>query len=115
MITIELTSEPLDGVPSVLLPANRTGINEDSTLTLTCTVTIQGRFQWVWDSSIPVTEQVSDDTRISTIEIPMDEGSVGEYTCTAMYHDGSGIIAPSFTRTFTVGLERKYIYMIVYL
>ena len=75
-------------------------------------MTIQGRFQWEWDSSIPVTPQVSDDTRISTIEIPMDEGSEGEYICTAMYHDGTGLDAPPTTKTFTVVLERKY--MIVY-
>ena len=51
--------------------------------------------------------QVSDDTRSSTIEIPLGTDAVGDYTCTASYHPGSQLPPSPVTRTFTVQLESK--------
>ena len=51
--------------------------------------------------------QVSDDTRSSTIEIPLGTDAVGNYTCTASYHPGSQLPPSPVTWTFTVQLESK--------
>ena len=106
-LVLVLTSDPLDG-PDILLPANRTGLTEDSTLTLSCTVTNEGRFQWDWESDISTTPRVSDDTRTSTVEIPLNAESEGEHTCTARYHDDTELAPSPSTGTFTVSLERKH-------
>ena len=104
-LIVVLDSKPLTG-PAILLPANQSQVTS-STLHLTCTVTNQGRFQWQWNpaSHPPV---VSDGTRTSTIEIPLDEGSVGEYICTASYHSDTGLAPSSVTGTFTVQLESEF-------
>ena len=50
--------------------------------------------------------QVSDDTRSSAIEISLGV-ALGDYTCTAIYHNDS-LLAPSpATGTFTVQLESE--------
>jgi len=67
-------------------------------------------FQWQWtlpDSSSPSSVQVSDDTRSSTIEIPLGTDAVGDYNCTASYHPGSDLPPSPVTGTFTVQLESK--------
>ena len=106
-LSLILRSEPLAG-PDILLPANTTQL--PSAANLSCTVANQGRFQWQWtlqDSSSPSSVQVSDDTRSSTIEIPVGTDAVGDYTCTAGYHPGSQLPPSPVTGTFTVQLESK--------
>ena len=96
------SSESLTG-PDILLPANQTLINSP-TVTLTCTVIgSQGYFKWQWDPK-GYTPVVSDDTRTSSIEIPVAAESVGEYNCTVSYYPSP------VTATFTVDTERKYGY-----
>ena len=107
VLSLILRSEPLAG-PDILLPANTTQL--PSAANLSCTVANQGRFQWQWtlqDSSSPSSVQVSDDTRSSTIEIPLGTDAVGNYTCTASYHPGSQLPPSPVTGTFTVQLESK--------
>ena len=111
-LVLDLTSDPLDG-PDILLPANRTGLTEHSTVTLSCTVTNQGRFQWDWDTDISTTPRVSDDTRTSTVEIPLNAESEGEHTCTARYHDDTELATSPSTGTFTVSLERKHMIQLI--
>ena len=111
-LTLELSSQPLSG-PDILLPVNRTDINEDSTISLVCTVTNQGRFTWQWtgpQGSIP--QQTSDETRTSTAVIPLAPESVGEYTCTVSYHPDTQLESSSTAETFTVRLERKTVYVV---
>ena len=105
-LTLELESEPLTG-PHILLPANRTQVNA-ANMSLSCSVTNQGRFRWQWTSQ-GYSPQVSDDTRTSMIEIPLTVESVGEYTCTASYHPDTRLDPSPVTGTFTVDLESKSI------
>ena len=107
VLSLILRSEPLTG-PDILLPANTTQLPPAANLS--CTVANQGRFQWQWtlqDSSSPSSVQVSDDTRSSTIEIPLGTDAVGNYTCTASYHPDSQLPPSPVTGTFTVQLESK--------
>ena len=93
--------------PVILLPADRSQVNSSTFLSLTCTVTNQGRYQWQW-SPAPHPPMVSDGTRTSTIEIPLSEDSVGEYMCTASYHTDTGLDPSPVTETFTVQLESEF-------
>ena len=103
-LTLELESEPLTG-PHILLPANRTQVTA-ANMSLSCSVTNQGRFRWQWTSQ-GYSPQVSDDTRTSMIEIPLTVESVGEYTCTASYHPDTRLDPSPVTGTFTVDSESK--------
>ena len=105
-LTLELKSEPLTG-PNITLPANRTQVTA-ANMSLSCSVTNQGRFRWQWTSQ-GYSPQVSDDTRTSTIEIPLAVESVGEYTCTASYHPDTRLDPSPVTGTFTVDVESKSI------
>ena len=101
-----MNSQPLVG-PDILLPANRTGVDANTTVTLMCTVANQGRFSWEWTRNVTV--KVSDDTRTSIVEIPHGSESVGSYTCTARYHPDTKLDASASESVamFTVSLERK--------
>ena len=111
-LVLELSSEPKELVngSTVRLPANRTGVTEDSVIRLSCTVANQGRFQWSWsvpDSLSPPTQLLLDATRTSMIEVPQNGASLGEYMCTARYHTDTGLNPSSVTETFTVEAQRK--------
>ena len=98
---LKQSSEPLTG-PAILLPANQTLFANSPTVTLKCTVIgSQGYFKWQWDPK-GYTPVVSDDTRTSSIKIPVAVESVGEYNCTVSYYPSP------VTATFTVDTERKY-------
>ena len=108
ILSLELNSEPLAG-PSITLPIDEA----PSAVNLSCTVTNQGRFEWQWNlqdssSSSPSSVWVSDDTRSSTIEIPLGVDAVGNYSCMASYHRGTNLFPSNMmTGMFTVQLESK--------
>ena len=77
-------------------------------MSLSCSVTNQGRFRWQWTSR-GYSPQVSDDTRTSMTKIPLTVESVGEYTCTASYHPDTRLDPSPVTGTFAVDLESKSI------
>ena len=98
--------EPLDG-SKVLVPANRTGIDENSVIRLSCTVFNQGRFTWTWtmpDSVSSSPPLIQDATRTSVIEVPQSSSSVGEYSCSVSYHSNSAVSA---SENFTIEVECK--------
>ena len=106
-LVLELSSEPKEALncSTVRLPANRTGVTEDSVIRLSCTVANQGRIQWSWsvpDSLSPPTQLLLDATRTSMIEVSQNEASLGEYMCTASYHTDTGLDPSSVTETFTI-------------
>ena len=105
-LTLELDSGPLSG-PAIILPANQSEISSIAVnLTLTCTVANQGRFEWQWTPQ-DYSSLVSDGTRSSTIEIPLDVESVGEYTCIASYHPDTLLDHSPVVGNFTVQLESE--------
>jgi hypothetical protein len=110
-LSVVLTSEPVEPVngSTITLPANRTGVDEGSVITLSCTVANQGRFVWEWamPGSVSFTPLVVDGTRTSVVEVPMNGDSVGEYTCTARYHSDTGLDPSPSTLTLTIDVERK--------
>ena len=95
---IELSSDLLNG-SVVLLPANQSQLTSDS-VSVSCSIINQGRFQWQWSPENYAT-YVSTDTRSTTIQVPGSRDSVGEYTCTVSYYP-----AP-ISASFTVDIERK--------
>ena len=90
-LSVKLASEPIQPVDgsTVLVPANRTGVDEDSVIRLSCTVVNQGRFIWRWtlpDSVSSSPPLILDATRTSVIEVPQSSNSVGEYSCSVSYY-----------------------------
>ena len=108
-----LSSEPVETMngSTVLILANRTGVDGDSVIRLSCTVVNQGRFKWVWtlpDSVSPTildSRLILDATRTTVIEIPRSRDSIGNYSCNSSYHTDTGLPASSVTQNFTVDVE----------
>ena len=109
-LSVKLTNVMNGSTLVVLVPANRTGVDEDSVIMLCCTVFNQGRFTWTWtlpDSVSSSPPLILDATRTSVIEVPQSSSSVGEYSCSASYHSDAGLSASSASVDFTVQIECK--------
>ena len=108
-LSVKLASEPIESVngSTVLMPANRTGVDEDSVIRLSCTVFNQGRFTWRWtlpDSVSSSPPLILDATRTSVIEVPQSSSSVGEYSCSVNYQSDSRVSA---RENFIIEVECK--------
>ena len=118
-----LSSEPVETMDgsTVLILANRTGVDGDSVIRLSCTVVNQGRFTWVWTLPGPVSsaiqqqisdsQQILDATRTTVIEIPRSRDSIGDYTCTAIYHIDTRLPASPAIENLTVDVECELNYI----
>ena len=107
---MKLASEPIEPVDgsTVLVPANRTGVDGDSVIRLSCTVFNQGRFTWTWtmpDSVSSSPPLIQDATRTSVIEVPQNSNSVGEYSCSVSYQSDSRVSAFPTSENFTIEVE----------
>ena len=110
--TLRQDSIPLttQGDESILLGPN----NIQSQINLTCTVEIEGSFEWVWSGPGVDTSQniLTDTNRTSSITIPqLSTDSAGTYSCLAMYDPQSlpvGVTSnANGSISFTFQLERK--------
>ena len=82
-----------------------------STLTLTCTVEIEGLFQWMWTRSGIDISQVSftDASRTSYIDLTqISASSAGSYRCVARYNPEGMSTSATGSRTFSLMLLCKY-------
>ena len=87
-----------------------------SQINLTCTVEIEGSFQWVWSgpANVSVSQQVfADANRTSSITLTqLSTDSAGTYNCTATYDPQSLPIGASTSaigsRILTLQFESKY-------
>ena len=118
LISIPVNSNPRDSIP--LTPQDNEVIllgpdDIRSEMELTCTVEIEGSFQWVW-SGLPAMstfQQVFANTnRTSTITLTqLSSGSAGIYECTATYDPRSVPLGMSTSamgsRTVTLQFESK--------
>ena len=98
------------GDESIQLGAN----SIHSQINLTCTVEIEGSFEWVWSGPGVDTSQkiLADTSRTSSITIPqLSIDSAGMYSCQAMYDPQSLPMGVTSSATgsisFTLQLERK--------
>ena len=108
-LSIEVTSKPkvVNG-STVLVPANRVGLDGESVIRLSCTVVNQGRFTWTWslpDSVSSSPPLILDATRTSVIEVPRRRGSVGKYSCSARYYVHTALYSPPPSANFTIKVE----------
>ena len=92
LISIPVNSNPRDSIP--LIPQDNEVIllqSDDirSEIDLTCTIEIEGSFQWVWSgqAAMSISQQIFANTnRTSTITLTqLSSGSAGTYDCTATY------------------------------
>ena len=87
-----------------------------SEIELTCTVEIEGSFQWVWSgpAAVRISQQAFADTnRTSTITLTqLSTDSAGTYDCTAMYDPQSVPLGLSTStmgsRNVTLQFESKF-------
>ncbi len=89
--------------------------NIQSKINFTCTVEIEGSFQWVWSGpAVDVSQQVFANTnRTSSITLSqLSSDSAGNYNCTATYDPRSlpmGVTTNTVgSRIFTLQLESKH-------
>ena len=97
--------------------------NVQSQIKLTCTVEIEGSFQWVWSGPAAegVPQVLADTSRTSSITITeLNTDSAGSYNCTATYDPqslpmgvstsaiGSRILTLQFESKYAVYLNNKY-------
>ena len=100
--------------------------NIQSQINLTCTVEIEGSFEWVWSGpGVDVSQIVLTDTnRTSSITIPqLNTDSAGMYSCLAMYDPqslpmgvtssakGSTSFALLFDSKYTLNHHDEYYYI----
>ena len=90
--------------------------NIQSQINLTCTVQIEGSFQWVWSGPVAVdmSQQIFADTnRTTSITLTqLSTDSAGSYSCRAVYDPQSLPMSVTTnangSRTITLQFESKY-------
>ena len=119
LISIPVNSNPRDSIP--LTPQDKEVImlgpdDIRSEIELTCTVEIEGSFQWVWSGQAAMStfQQVFANTnRTSTITLTqLSSSSAGTYECIAIYDPRSaplGMFTSAMgSRTVRLQFESKY-------
>ena len=115
LISIPVNSNPRDSIP--LIPQDNEVIllrSDDirSEIELTCTVEIEGSFQWVWSgpATVSTSQKVFANTnRTSTITLTqLSSGSAGTYDCTATYDPRSVPLGMSMSAMGSRSVELQF-------